>query len=131
MCSKQNRRFNLSVFNMITEINGSNTLTKDISCECKCKFDGTKCNSNQWWNNEKCWSECKKMHVCERYYVWNPATFNFENGKYLANIMDDSTIICDEVIKSCDEETKNIPTNFNEKNWSVKQKVFIFYLYFY
>ena len=56
------------------------------------------------------------MHVCERYYVWNPATFNLENGKYLANIMDDSMIIFDEVIKSCDEETKNIPTNFNEKN---------------
>ena len=38
---------NLSVFNIITEINESKTLTKDISCECKCKFDGTKCNSNQ------------------------------------------------------------------------------------
>ena len=39
---------NLSVFNMITEINESKTLTKQISCECKCKFDGRKCNSNQW-----------------------------------------------------------------------------------
>ena len=120
MCSKQNRRFNLSVFNMITDINESKTLTKDISCECKCKIDGTKCNSNQWWNSKKCWSECKKMHVCERYYVWNPATFNLVNGKYLANIMDDSMIIFDEVIKSCYEEIKNIPTSFNEKNWSVK-----------
>ena len=25
---------------MITGINESKTLTKDISCECKCKFDG-------------------------------------------------------------------------------------------
>ena len=33
---------NLSVFNMITGINESKTLTKDISCECKCKFDGKK-----------------------------------------------------------------------------------------
>ena len=39
---------NLSMFNMITEINESKTLTKQISCECKCKFDGRKCNSNQW-----------------------------------------------------------------------------------
>ena len=31
---------NLSVFNIITEINESKTLTKDLSCECKCKFDG-------------------------------------------------------------------------------------------
>ena len=31
---------NLSVFNMITGINDSKTLTKHISCECKCRFDG-------------------------------------------------------------------------------------------
>ena len=31
---------NLSVFNMITGINEPEPLTKHISCECKCKFDG-------------------------------------------------------------------------------------------
>ena len=45
---------NLIVFNMITGINESKALTKHISCECKCRFDGRKCNSNQWWNNDKC-----------------------------------------------------------------------------
>ena len=39
---------NLSVFNMITGINEWKTLTKHISCECKCKFDKPKCKSNQW-----------------------------------------------------------------------------------
>ena len=39
---------NLSILNMITGINESKTLTKDISCECKCRFYGTKCHSNQW-----------------------------------------------------------------------------------
>ena len=39
---------NLSILNMITEINESETLTKNISCECKCRFDGRKCNSGQW-----------------------------------------------------------------------------------
>ena len=29
--------------------------------------------------------------------------------------MNDSAIMCDEVVKSMDEETKIIPTNFNEK----------------
>ena len=48
---------------MITGINESKILTKDISCECKCKFDGTKCNSNQWWNNDKCQCECKNIYV--------------------------------------------------------------------
>ena len=33
---------NLSVFNMITGINESKTLTKHISCECKRKFDERK-----------------------------------------------------------------------------------------
>ena len=32
---------------MITGINESNTLTKHISYECKCKFGGTKCKLNQ------------------------------------------------------------------------------------
>ena len=46
---------NLSVFNMITGTNELNTLTKDISCECKYKFDGRKCSLDQSWNNNKCW----------------------------------------------------------------------------
>ena len=31
---------NFRGFNMITKINVSRTLTKHISCKCKCKFDG-------------------------------------------------------------------------------------------
>ena len=46
--------FNLSVFNMITGTHESKTLTKHISCECKCKFSGRKWNSDQWWINNKC-----------------------------------------------------------------------------
>ena len=38
---------NLRVFNMIIGINVLKTLTKHVSCECKCKFDGRKCNSNE------------------------------------------------------------------------------------
>ena len=36
---------NLSIFNMITGINESKTLPKHISCKCKYKFDGKKCNT--------------------------------------------------------------------------------------
>ena len=77
---------------MITGINESKTLTKHISCQCKCKFDGRKCNSNQWWNNDKCQCECKKHHICEKDYIWNPAPCNCKNGKYLASIIDNSVI---------------------------------------
>ena len=38
--------------------------------------------------------------------IWNPATCSSENGKYLANIIDDSVIMCDEIIESYNEETK-------------------------
>ena len=31
-------------FNMITRINESKTITEHISCDCKCKVDGRKCN---------------------------------------------------------------------------------------
>ena len=71
---------NLSLFNVITGINEFKTLAKHISCECKCKFDGRKCNSDQSWNNDKCWCECQKGHVCEKGYVWNPSTCICENG---------------------------------------------------
>ena len=45
---------NLSVFNMVTGMNESKKLIKHLSCECKGTFDGRKCNSDQWWNNDKC-----------------------------------------------------------------------------
>ena len=42
--------------------------------------------------------------------MWNPATCRCQNGKYLASIMDDSAITCDEIIdaevKSNEKETK-------------------------
>ena len=111
---------------MITGINESKTSTKHISCECKCKFDGRKCNSDQWWNNGKCHCACKKRHVCEKDYVWNLATCSCENGKYLTSNMEDSAIICDEVIESYKKKTK-----FNEKRQPVKRKISIFCLHFY
>ena len=61
-----------------------------------------KYNLNQWWNNNICWCECQKIHVCEKDYVWDPATCICKNGKYLVSIMDDSVIICDKVIESYD-----------------------------
>ena len=98
----------LSVFNMITRINELKILTKYIPCKCKCRFDGIKCNS-----------ECKKHHLCGKDYVWNPATCNCENGKYLAGIMDNSTITCDEIIGWG-------KANFNEKN--ITRKIQNFYI---
>ena len=55
--------------------------------------------------------------------VSNPALCKCKNWKYLASIMDDLAIICDEVIDT-DDETKAIPTNFNEKKVTCKMQNF-------
>ena len=51
---------------------------------------------------------------CEKDYVWNPATCNWENGKYLASIMDASVITCGENVKPYNEEI-TIPIKFSWK----------------
>ena len=116
---------NLSLFNLITGINESKTLKNHISCECKCKFDRRNFNSEQYWNNDKYQCECKRCHLCENDYVWNPDIYNCENGKYLASIMDDSTIMCDEIIELYKEET-----NFNGRKAACKTQNFYILLTF-
>ena len=116
---------NLSVFNMTTGIYESKTLTKNISCEYVCRFDGTKCNSNQWWDNDKFGCECKKIMYVKKIIFGILEKYICENGKYLAGIMDDSMIICDEVVKSCDEKI-----NFNKKKVTWKTQSFYILLAF-
>ena len=38
--------------------------------------------------------------------------------------MDDSAIMCNEIIESYDEETETIPTNFNENKTTCKTQIF-------
>ena len=66
-----NKTEDLNMINMIAGINESKILTRHVSCEFKCKFDGRKCNSYQKWNNDKCWCKCNKNHICEKDYIWN------------------------------------------------------------
>ena len=103
---------------MITKINESKTFTKYISCECKCKFDGRKCNSNQRRNNHKCRCEGKKHHICEKVYIWNPATCSCKNGKYLANTMNESVITSDEIIEN-KRRSKNSSDKFQLKKYNL------------
>ena len=44
---EKTKDINVNAFNMITNKNEANTITKHISCDCKCKFNTTTCNSNQ------------------------------------------------------------------------------------
>ena len=88
--SNKIENLNLSVFNMIAGTNESQTLIKQISCACKCKFYGRKCNSNQKWNNGKCrcrHKNLKEHYLFEKFYIWNSAAGSSGNGKYLAFII--------------------------------------------
>ena len=73
----------------------------------------------------------KKRHVCIKDYIWNPATYSSENGKYLTSIIDDSVITYDEVIELYNKETKTVSTTFTEKKSTLNLKLSIFYLHFY
>ena len=54
------------MFNIITRINETKTLTKLIACDYKCKFSGKTCNSNQKWNNDTCQCKCQKYRTCKK-----------------------------------------------------------------
>ena len=44
---------------MVTGMNESKILTKHMSYECKCKFNGRKYSSNQKWHHNECQWEYK------------------------------------------------------------------------
>ena len=114
---KQNKRFKFNSFKHDYRNKWIQNIKKPISCQCKCKFDGKKCNSNQKWNNDKCQCECKnlKEHVCEKGYIWNPATFSCINGKYLARVIDNWVTTCDEII----DTTKTVPAKSTSINFYI------------
>ena len=65
---KETKGINVKAFNMITNKNEAKAITKHISCDCKCKFSSTICNSNQKWNNETGQCECKNYLKCTKDY---------------------------------------------------------------
>ena len=67
---------------------------------------------------------------CQCHYVQNPATCSCKIGKYLASIMDFSSITRDEVIESYGKGRKSIQTNFNETKATCKTQNFYILLTF-
>ena len=53
---------------MITSKDEAKTMTKFISCDCKCKFNSTICNLNQKFSNKTCQCECKNYPKCKKDY---------------------------------------------------------------
>ena len=69
--------------------------------------------------------------MCLKNFIWNPASRSCKNGKYLANIMNDSVITCDEIIESYNKETKADPPDFNAKKVVCKSQNFYILLAFF
>ena len=99
---KETKDINVAVFNMITNKNEVKTMAKHISCDCKCKFNSTTCNSTQKWKNETYQCECANYRKSKKDYSWNSCTCIFENSKYLKSIADTSEIAFDDIISVTD-----------------------------
>ena len=61
----------------------------------------------------------KNIIYVKKNYIQNPDTYSCKDGKYLASIIDDSVISCDEIIDA-EDKSYNEETSFNEKKQSVK-----------
>ena len=51
---KETKDINVKAFNKIANKNEAKTMTKHISCDCKCNLNSTTWNSNQKWKNKTC-----------------------------------------------------------------------------
>ena len=110
-------------------------MTKQISCNCKCKFNTRTCNSNQKRNNRLCKCECKNSRKCRKRYSWNPSACICENDKYLKSIADSSVVACDEIIsimnivstKMTDAIAANVSINCHNKKVRRKNDCYIFH----
>ena len=56
---EETKDINVKAFKTITTKNEAEVMTEHISCDCKCKFNSSKCNSKQKWNNKTCKCDCK------------------------------------------------------------------------
>ena len=63
--------------------------------------------------------------MCEKDYIWNPATCSCKNGRYLASIIDDSVNRCDAIVETTKSTLVKI---FPTKNTSTKNSSTNFYV---
>ena len=97
ICVPKNiKDINDKAFNMVTNKNEPKAMTEHISCDCKCKFNSTTCNSSQKWNIKTSQCECKNYRKCKKGYSWNPSTYICGNS--IKSIPDTSVTECDEII---------------------------------
>ena len=63
---KETKDINVKALNMIKNKNEAKAMAKYTSCDCKCKLNSARCNSNQRRNNETYQWECKIYRTCNK-----------------------------------------------------------------
>ena len=109
-------------------------MAKHISCDCECKFNSTACNSNQKWNNDKCQCEYKKYLTFEKDRSWNATICICENSRYLKSVVDNSVILCDEIINVTASVSTNVTSTVsiipNDKKLTCEKKIIALFTLF-
>ena len=75
---------NVKVFNLMSRTNETRRIKGNKTCKCKCRVDGSICNTKQKWNNDKCKCECKELinkEMCDKEFIWNPSNCECECDK--------------------------------------------------
>ena len=110
---------------MIKNNNEAKTIVKHISCDFKCKFNSTTCNSNKKWINNKCQCECKNYQTHKKVCSWIPSRCICENSKYSKTIVDNSKIATDEIIYIMDIVPTNMTVNSHDQKVRYKMDCYI------
>ena len=86
------KNLNVKVFNLMSRTNEIRHIEWHETCKCKCRLDGSVCNNEQRWNDDKCRCECKELidnSVCDKGSAWNLSNCececdkSYDAGEYL------------------------------------------------
>ena len=103
---KETNDINVEAFNMITNKDEAKAMAEHISCDRKCKFNSTICNSKQKRNKKTYQCECKNCRKRKNDCTWNPSTCICENSKYLKSVGDTAVTEYDEIVIFINEKDK-------------------------
>ena len=62
----------VKVFSLMSRTNETRHIEWHETCKCKFRLDGSVCNNNQRWNDDKCRRECKELidkGVCDKEFI--------------------------------------------------------------
>ena len=121
------KKLNVKVINLMSLTNETRHIKWHEKCMCICRLDKIICNSKQWWNEDKCKSECKELidkEVCAKGFIWNPSNCECKCDKScdIGEYLDYSNCKCkkkliDRLVEECTEninETKLVKKTLDE-----------------